>query len=1345
MSKKEKAWAADDCESWGGYMAAKKAKLEEQFHEEVQAEFQDISSLFQGVAIFVNGYTDPVADELRRLMMMHGGVYHHYLRPRQTTHMIASNLPYSKIVMYMKSKNPLPLCKPSWITDSIKAGKLLDFRKYLLYSQCTKTQPHLLNIFKSTTKSSENSSTLDDSKSLKVSSLLQNDPQSPRVLNKNSTVSKSPLSSTSKNTPLNISGNRFPSEKSFLKKESIHKSSGTSTLKNGHKNPVSIISSRVESPNLKISIRKPKESPEFNKSNDDYINKSNDDYINKSSGISTPKNGHKNPVSIISSRVESPNLKISISKPKESPELNKSNEDSLHKSSRTSTPKTSHKNSVRLNSSRVESPNLKISITKPKESPELNKSNEKNAPEVPKPPVDNASSAGTSDKNKSKSSYSNCSKNSDFISEFYNNSRLHHIATMGATFKDYINELREKNSGNFSGLDRLILDSKHNRPGPSTRHDSDSEEDIFAFDSSPSEILPENVIMHIDMDCFFVSVGIRNRPELKGLPVAVTHAKGNKQSSNSDGNQEGSYSEIASCSYEARKLGLKNGMFLGQALKLCPNLKTIKYDFEGYKEVSYALYDTVASYTLDIEAVSCDEMYADISKILQKTGLTPLEFADALRKEIKTKTGCPVSTGFGSNKLQARLATKKAKPDGKYYLKAEAVLNYIGTLSVKDLPGVGYSTTSKLNLMNVRTCSELQTVGLPVLQKEFGKKTGELLYNMCRGIDNSKLSLEHVRKSISAEVNYGIRFENHAEAEEFLRKLSAEVCTRLKKAKAKGRCITLKLMVRAKEAPKEAVKFMGHGHCDYFTRSKNCIAAVDELSIITKEILTLWNQAQQLPDEIRGIGIQISRLEILKHKSNTGGLMNFINKAKQANFEGNAETSNKPNENIDSKNQNSPSILNSGANEQLNSKITDFKTLPKKTNSSFFSNDKLILPSHDIDDSVLNELPEDIRNEILASTNIKSKSENQKKGSSDSSKSIQTKQESYFKEKKPNVPKGKAILPPMQEIDMAVLVELPEDIRNEILNEYKTKSEEFGSPSKKVEHASDKEAAIELDQAREAEPDQSNSRLSHLRDEKDFSYSQVDPEFLAALPEDMRDDVQMYCMMKKREKNNAEKKKPTEAKPKGISDGWSMFKQSTSSKIVKPKSTRGRKPKSILGRNSGVATRVKEVDRGQNKAEVTKQVSKEVEKEAEIKANEEKETAEIISHLRLFPAKVLKSGGQEKALSSIVKCMFDLSLDQVKVQIQNWVCNSETVNEIDILSLATYLSMLPRRRQIEDLHVIFKCMHRCITKSESCVWHETYRKIVEHVQHFMQIEYNSDLMVPSIGCNLHKCRGADVR
>lgn len=134
----------------------------------------------------------------------------------------------------------------------------------------------------------------------------------------------------------------------------------------------------------------------------------------------------------------------------------------------------------------------------------------------------------------------------------------------------------------------------------------------------------------------------------------------------------------------------------------------------------------------------------------------------------------------------------------------------------------------------MRTCAELQAVSLTTLQKIFGRRTGEILYNMCRGIDNSKLNLEHIRKSVSAEVNYGIRFENNKDAIDFLKKLAKEVYNRLNKANARGRCITLKLLVRAKEAPKETTKFMGHGLCDYMTKSKNLISPIDNVDIITK-------------------------------------------------------------------------------------------------------------------------------------------------------------------------------------------------------------------------------------------------------------------------------------------------------------------------------------------------------------------------------------------------------------------------------------------------------------------------------------------------------------------------------
>jgi DNA repair protein REV1 len=198
-----------------------------------------------------------------------------------------------------------------------------------------------------------------------------------------------------------------------------------------------------------------------------------------------------------------------------------------------------------------------------------------------------------------------------FLSEFYNNSRLHLISTMGAMFKQYINELRSNEKHEFPG--RALLNSIiEATPSTSTRY--------YVYNKQ------NEVIMHIDMDCFFVSVGLKKYPTYRGLPVAVTHAKGNKSNAQegsnrkyemvmyqqklaekykdnnssdfrsklSEVNDTDSMSEIASCSYEARKAGIKNGMFLGQALKLCPGLKTIPYDFEGYKEVSLILYNTIA-------------------------------------------------------------------------------------------------------------------------------------------------------------------------------------------------------------------------------------------------------------------------------------------------------------------------------------------------------------------------------------------------------------------------------------------------------------------------------------------------------------------------------------------------------------------------------------------------------------------------------------------------------------------------------------------------------------------------------------------------------------------------------
>ncbi|KAM6100246.1 DNA repair protein REV1 isoform 4-T4 [Theristicus caerulescens] len=321
-----------------------------------------------------------------------------------------------------------------------------------------------------------------------------------------------------------------------------------------------------------------------------------------------------------------------------------------------------------------------------------------------------------------------------------------------------------------------------------------------------------------------------------------------------------SMAEIASCSYEARQVGIKNGMFFGQAKKLCPNLQAVSYDFDAYKEVARKVYEILASYTHNIEAVSCDEALVDITEILTETRLTPDELANAIRTEIKAQTKCTASVGMGSNILLARMATRKAKPDGQYHLKPEEVDDFIRGQLVTSLPGVGRTMESKLASLGIKTCGDLQCASMSKLQKEFGPKTGQMLYRFCRGLDDRPVRTEKERKSVSAEINYGIRFTQPKEAEAFLLSLSEEIQRRLEAAGMKGKRLTLKIMVRKAGAPVEPAKYGGHGICDNIARTVTLDHATDSAKVIGKETLNMFHTMKLNISDMRGVGIQVQQL-----------------------------------------------------------------------------------------------------------------------------------------------------------------------------------------------------------------------------------------------------------------------------------------------------------------------------------------------------------------------------------------------------------------------------------------------------------------------------------------------------
>lgn len=423
----------------------------------------------------------------------------------------------------------------------------------------------------------------------------------------------------------------------------------------------------------------------------------------------------------------------------------------------------------------------------------------------------------------------------NFLQDFLANSRLHHIATLGSDFKFHVTALRKKHDGNFP--ERIILKSNltHTANIPDT-----------------------DIVMHIDMDCFFVSVGLKKNPHLKGYPIAVTHSKGKSQNTSDDFM---SFSEIASCSYEARERGLKNGMFVGQALKLCPDLKTIPYDFEEYRKTAFNLYNTVAKYTLDIEAVSCDELYADLTSMIKDCEINFMDFVTHIRKEIFDITGCTCSVGIGANRLQARMATKMAKPNGQFELITKDIGEFMKDIKITDLPGVGYSTAYTLEKLNLVTCDQISQMPLNELQNHFGKKFGETLQMMSRGMDDRKLNYEQVRKSVSVDVNYGIRFNDYEEVKPFLKQVCDELSKRLNDIEKKGKCITLKIMLRAKEASAESKKFMGHGEVDKVSKSAQLGSATSDSNVIFKSSLSLLMALNIPAHDLRGIGLQVSKLD----------------------------------------------------------------------------------------------------------------------------------------------------------------------------------------------------------------------------------------------------------------------------------------------------------------------------------------------------------------------------------------------------------------------------------------------------------------------------------------------------
>ncbi|EPY75732.1 DNA repair protein REV1 [Camelus ferus] len=421
-----------------------------------------------------------------------------------------------------------------------------------------------------------------------------------------------------------------------------------------------------------------------------------------------------------------------------------------------------------------------------------------------------------------------------FISDFYSRSRLHHISTWKCELTEFVNTLQRQSRKPVAVTSNRGTGRAPLRPGANPQ----LEWQYY-----------QNKILKGKADTDFIIMG-----------------------SAEDGTQ----------------VGIRNGMFFGQAKQLCPNLQAVPYDFHAYKEVARTMYETLASYTHNIEAVSCDEALVDITEILAETRLTPDEFASAVRTEIKDQTKwlrpvCPwpcagrawrsstIAASSGGGKTEAEgLPRAPAAVYGVPLALASLVygtsvpLGFSSPSPSQEAPGraslrvspvgegVGHSMESKLTSLGIKTCGDLQYMTMAKLQKEFGPKTGQMLYRFCRGLDDRPVRTEKERKSVSAEINYGIRFTQPKEAEAFLLSLSEEIQRRLEAAGVKGKRLTLKIMVRKPGAPAETAKFGGHGICDTVTRTVTLGQAADSAQVIGKAALNMFQTMKVNISDMRG-------------------------------------------------------------------------------------------------------------------------------------------------------------------------------------------------------------------------------------------------------------------------------------------------------------------------------------------------------------------------------------------------------------------------------------------------------------------------------------------------------------
>ncbi len=251
--------------------------------------------------------------------------------------------------------------------------------------------------------------------------------------------------------------------------------------------------------------------------------------------------------------------------------------------------------------------------------------------------------------------------------------------------------------------------------------------------------MSQRKIIHIDCDCFYAAIEMRDDPRLAGKPLAV-------------GGSADRRGVIATCNYEARAFGVRSAMSSHQALKLCPDLTIVKPRMDAYKEASREIHNIFREYTELIEPLSLDEAYLDVSDSPKFSG-SATRIADDIRRRVSQRLHITVSAGVAPNKFLAKIASDWRKPNGLFVITPAQVQDFVACLPVTKLHGVGKVTADKLGRLGIVDCKDLREWDRLALVREFGS-FGERLYGLARGIDERVVHNDSRRQSVSVENTY---------------------------------------------------------------------------------------------------------------------------------------------------------------------------------------------------------------------------------------------------------------------------------------------------------------------------------------------------------------------------------------------------------------------------------------------------------------------------------------------------------------------------------------------------------------------------------------------------------------